>query len=412
MIESEIKNLINLKTEGAYWDFKEKWHDDNCELLQDIICMANNLEDKDAYIIIGVSDDGKVCGVPEDGRKNQQNLIDFLKDKKFAGGIRPTVYVQSLLIMGNTVDVIIIKNTSNTPYFLTERFRSLCEYNIYTRIVDVNTAKNGSADINHVEWLWKKRFGLIGSLDVKLKCILQVDGWKRDEKWYNDLEDWNDCFFNEFYPEIKIEINEIETKREKKICTTHDKYFYLYANHMFWDWHHEEMLERKCYDIQWHGNGIKKIFTIRAPKMDFEFVEPQIAFASKIGITYEKRGVTGVQYAYFLEDSLEYMLFRKILPLQASDDVLYKYNIELEISDLGMGVIPIFANNQEYAAFMNYVYNQREQFKLEYEAINVDDDMFSGGKANEDPRIKQSYRIGKLLVYWLMTWRTTVIMNI
>lgn len=82
----EISELINLRTEGDYWDFKLKWHENNADLLHDIICMANNLVNRDAYIIIGVSDsknpDGvRVQGVAEAGRKNQQNLIDFLKDK-------------------------------------------------------------------------------------------------------------------------------------------------------------------------------------------------------------------------------------------------------------------------------------------------------------------------------------------
>ena len=38
----EIQNLISLKTEGDYWDFKEMWHDNKASLLHDIICMANN----------------------------------------------------------------------------------------------------------------------------------------------------------------------------------------------------------------------------------------------------------------------------------------------------------------------------------------------------------------------------------
>jgi len=123
----EIYELIILGTEGDYWDFKQQWHENNADLLHDIICMANNLADRDAYIIIGVSDskshDGvQIKGVPDDNRKSQQNLIDFLKDKKFASGIRPIVYVQTLDIGSKDVDVIIVKNTASTPYFLIEAF--------------------------------------------------------------------------------------------------------------------------------------------------------------------------------------------------------------------------------------------------------------------------------------------------
>ena len=48
----EIQSLIELKTEGDYWDFKEMWHDNKASLLHDIICMANNQVGRDAYIIL------------------------------------------------------------------------------------------------------------------------------------------------------------------------------------------------------------------------------------------------------------------------------------------------------------------------------------------------------------------------
>jgi predicted HTH transcriptional regulator len=112
--------------------------------------MANNLVNRDAYIIIGVSEieTGKrVTGVPVDNRKNQQNLIDFLKDKKFAGGVRPTTYVQTLQLGDSEVDVIIIKHTANAPYFLQEDFQGVFKGSIYTRIGDTNTPKTATADV-------------------------------------------------------------------------------------------------------------------------------------------------------------------------------------------------------------------------------------------------------------------------
>lgn len=40
-----------------------------------------------------------VTGVEEDNnRRNTQNLVDFLKDKKFAGDMRPTVCVETIEI--------------------------------------------------------------------------------------------------------------------------------------------------------------------------------------------------------------------------------------------------------------------------------------------------------------------------
>ena len=59
---NEISQLINLKQEGRYWDFKRQWYSNNKkgDLLHDIICMANNLTDKDGLIIIGVDEENKI----------------------------------------------------------------------------------------------------------------------------------------------------------------------------------------------------------------------------------------------------------------------------------------------------------------------------------------------------------------
>jgi len=53
-LAEEIKDLIALEQEGGYWDFKREWYTRKSNMLHDIICMANNLENRDAYIIIGV----------------------------------------------------------------------------------------------------------------------------------------------------------------------------------------------------------------------------------------------------------------------------------------------------------------------------------------------------------------------
>ena len=119
----EITKLIWLKQEGPYWDFKRQWYKkgDEGDMLHDILCMANNLENRDAYIIIGVDEeqDYSLVEVQEDPyRRNTQMLTDFLRDKKFAGDIRPVVTVESILVTGITIDVIVIHNSDNTPIFI------------------------------------------------------------------------------------------------------------------------------------------------------------------------------------------------------------------------------------------------------------------------------------------------------
>lgn len=180
--ETEVRQLIGLQQEGEYWDFKKEWHQNKADLLHDIICMANNLSNQDGLIIIGVDEenDYSICDVINDpNRRKTQDIVSFLREKKFAGGIRPTAYVQPVTLWKKTIDIIVIRNDRNTPYYLTEQYQGVFANNIYARIMDTNTPKNASADINIIEKLWKKRFGIDATaLDrALLFCKSLTIGW-------------------------------------------------------------------------------------------------------------------------------------------------------------------------------------------------------------------------------------------
>lgn len=179
----EIEELIMMHQEGPYWDFKREWYDDSKDgdLLIDIICMANNLVDRDAYIIIGVNEecDYAIQDVSQDAnRRNTQMLTDFIRGKKFAGDFRPVVTVEQVHLDGGLVDVIVVHNSINTPYYLKEKYKGIFANNIYVRLQDSNTPVDKSADFHHVEYLWKKRFGMLLSPIEKVKLYL-----KHPEHW-------------------------------------------------------------------------------------------------------------------------------------------------------------------------------------------------------------------------------------
>jgi len=412
MLDKEIKSLISLKTEGGYWDFKQEWPV-NHDLLHDIICMANNLEDRDAYIIIGIADDGEVCGISDRNRKNQENLITFLRDKKFAGGVRPTVYVQTLEICDKVVDVIIIKNTMNTPYYLVEDYKGVFKGSIYTRVIDTNTPKTGNADIDKVEWLWKKRFGLIGSIQSKIERILSSDGWICE-----DAGEWNERFFNEHYPEVRIDpvisdkerlANDSEEYDDAYLGhnLAHDSFYWLYANRGFWNLTGNEKLTRKWYTIKWYGNKVYEFPTVKATRQPFDFVEPKSAFLnSEIGIMLDNVLGLGAYYSYFIKGNYEYLLFKMIRPLQADDNYMEKYGYYPgnRQKALCLNVVPVFESEVEYETFIKYIFENNTCFKSKFDDIDIDD-MFSGGEMRNDPRIGQSLKLGKLMVIWLERWR-------
>lgn len=215
-LKNIIQELIELRIEGDYWDFKAKWHENNADLLHDIICMANNIVNRDAYIIIGVTDSKsqngvQIVGVPADNRKNQQNLIDFLKDKSFAGDVRPTVYVETIMIE-QEIDVIIIQNTIKVPYYLIEpyHFGKECVQSghVYVRIGDTNTPKNKCADIDKVEYLWRKRFGLNMTPIQQLGLLLDDP-----DSWEGNFTS-SDMIYHQLYPQYRIQL--IETDEDFK----------------------------------------------------------------------------------------------------------------------------------------------------------------------------------------------------
>lgn len=201
-LEDEISYLIELHQEGEYWDFKRQWYDSSksADLLHDIICMANNLANHDAYIIIGVDDANFSLYdvVADQNRKNTQKIVDFLKDKKFAGDIRPVVTVKQVFIESSTLDVIVIHNSGQTPFYLKENFKNLKANHIYTRIQDSNTRKDKSADIDKVEYLWKKRLGILQTPIEKFEIYL-----KDTKNWINTSDYIMEMYYK-FFPEYRL----------------------------------------------------------------------------------------------------------------------------------------------------------------------------------------------------------------
>ena len=203
-IYSELFRLIKMHQEGAYWDFKKEWYSEekDSDLLIDIICMSNNLVNRDAYIIIGIDEENNyaVCDVTKDpNRRNTQKLTDFIRTKKFAGDFRPVIIVESLKINDGWIDVIVIKNSLNTPFFLKDRYKKVNANNIYVRLQDSNTPCDKSADLHQIEYLWRKRFGMLLTPMEKVKLYL-----KHPEDW-EDSPALEDKKYYKYAPEYTIE---------------------------------------------------------------------------------------------------------------------------------------------------------------------------------------------------------------
>lgn len=209
-----IVKLILTRREDDWWDFKREYHHDKAELVHDILCMANNRPRRDSYIIFGIDNESfSIVGVENDVyRRNQQGITDLLRNITFSGGVRPRIEIQTIIIDNHEVDVLIIKDSLNVPYYLEKDYQDkdiknsdgkrygkvVRAYHIYTRVVDNNTAIDKQADINDIEFLWRKRFGIELPIMERLDILLS-----ETDKWIFDWGNKKYCYHID-YPEFQI----------------------------------------------------------------------------------------------------------------------------------------------------------------------------------------------------------------
>lgn len=153
-----IVDLINSKKEDYYYDFKREWYTDKKlgDMLHDILCLANNIENREAYLIIGVTDSFEVTGVSAWKKSNE--LFDWLRDIKFSGDKRPEMELKKVYYKFKKIDVLVMKKSNNIPFYIDENYKGVFSYQIYTRVGDTNTPKNSQACYAYVEKLWELHF--------------------------------------------------------------------------------------------------------------------------------------------------------------------------------------------------------------------------------------------------------------
>lgn len=246
--ENEIHSLISEQIEGPYWDFKRSWHTKDVDLLHDIICMANNLVSHDGYIIIGIDEDNGFSPYSckdDEHKKNNNELVTFLRSKPFWGGLRPIVLVRKFYINSDEINVLIIKNSINTPFLLSKNYpkdktnKQIFAHHVYTRINDSNTPKNESADIDKVEFLWRKRFGIDMSVLEKLKIYLS-----KTQDWiYNDELSY---FYYKYDPLYTIKIH-----REKDDLNRSAFYNKLFMDNTGFEWQNYDIIYNTTVLFSW-----------------------------------------------------------------------------------------------------------------------------------------------------------------
>lgn len=163
-----VLNLVSRKTEGRYWDFKLQHHENNAELIHDILCLANAEHEGQRYLFFGVEDQSyelhSITGTPS--RKSQANIAGLLRDnaRKFFQSRTPEVYLSEIQCDGKSLDVLVIEDKPHKPYYLVENYKhsgkTVRAHHIYTRSNDTNTPITEAAPPHEIERMWSERFGL------------------------------------------------------------------------------------------------------------------------------------------------------------------------------------------------------------------------------------------------------------
>lgn len=161
-LQKIVKTLIQSKKEGDYWDFKQQYPVNNVDFIHDILCLGNNVCEKDGLLIYGVEDNTcNIVGISEDlNRKKQADVIDLLHNGCCFDGETPKITLHTILMESYELDIWIIQHYKDAPYRLKENYYSgkkkLLKSITHTRRKDVNTPKEQGANIDEMKLLWGK----------------------------------------------------------------------------------------------------------------------------------------------------------------------------------------------------------------------------------------------------------------
>lgn len=292
----ELQKLIDSKREGTHWDFKEKYDENKASLLHDILCLSNAQHKGNRYLIFGVSDppECEIKGVSGDNkRKKQHDFINFIREQKFAGDIRPEIELRTEIINGVEIDVLIIFDHPEKPYYLREDVDDKGKYVkanfTYKRNGDTNTPKNMSADISAIALMWRERFGLDSSPLEKIKLyLLEYENWE----W-----DGVDFAYYKYFPEFTIKISSSSERNDKLV---------------WWDrWPVDEPLTESVYEIKYHSTQLAQLSVIHCERVSFSFPRPDVGYVQTDNSNNVDAENTYSLF-YYVKDTLGYSLLHHL----------------------------------------------------------------------------------------------------
>ena len=347
-IEDIVREFFYQGTEGEYWDFKEKPYfyegqskeeknKKKNDLLHDIICMANNLSNRDAYIIMGIQDKPiKITGVKQFSNKwTQEKYQDFLQNLTWAGDMIPTVEFRT--INNGDLDVLIIKKSNRVPFYITKKYSKVRENRIYVRKGSKNTAIDSQAEIGDIEKLFEFRFGLTPFPKERvINYITDHDHWTEMKGNY-ETRSW----YYEKFPEYTMELVDDPQNDELRAPV----YALIHPN-VRTTW---EILR-----IKYHQTILLEFSSHYIDEYRGLSVQPRYNFLKLF------EGVNNINlktnFYYYLADSVEINLMYLLEELLEQDGEALRQHLSL---------IPVFKNDDEREAIKKYVEDNKADILVE-----------------------------------------------
>lgn len=355
-IEDIVREFFYQGTEGEYWDFKEKPYfyegqskeeknKKKNDLLHDIICMANNLSNRDAYIIMGIQDKPiKITGVKQFSNKwTQEKYQDFLQNLTWAGDMIPTVEFRT--INDGDLDVLIIKKSNKIPFYITKKYSKVRENQIYVRKGSKNTAIDSQAEIGDIEKLFEFRFGLTPFPKERvINYITDHNHWTEMKGNY-EIRSW----YYEKFPEYTMELVDDPQNDELRAPV----YTLIHPN-VRTTW---EILR-----IKYHQTILLEFSSHYIDEYRGLSVQPRYNFLKLF------EGVNNINlktnFYYYLADSVEINLMYLLEELHEQDGEALRQHLSL---------IPVFKNDDEREAIEKYVEENKSKIlvKIKKESEKV-----------------------------------------
>lgn len=352
-----ISTLINQKAEGVYWDFKCKHHESNEKLIHDILCLANAKHSGDRFLIFGVdAEDFSLHPIAnDDKRKTQANFADLFRANanKFFQSRFPEFYLQEMNIEGIPIDVLVIKDTSDKPYYLVKKCHNLPAHHIYSRVCDTNTPIAETAQPYEIERMWRERFGLdLPPLEKAKRYLSEPEAWSPLVENISG----NAAFYYTSYPEFTLRVASAEA---------------IFACHEEWtrgevrtDNNHAGF-----YELRYHQTLLRRIRYVSFDDHKMSMVAPD----------YEPRG--GGRFYFYETDSIEHAVQKFFSSFvrgarddsqklsirgqgQASDEARSRWGHNMKIPVLRTGELEGFLGPRVEDGFIEVIQDEAEQYQI------------------------------------------------